>query len=153
MAVRAITTVLEMRSVISQPKLTVVDFFATWCGPCKMIAPQLNDMAAKKPNVNFLKVDVDQAQELAAEYQISAMPTFMCFKDGQKVGELQGADINRLTQLIEEHEVLPPPQIPDDEALKGMSVRQLLTLMKQHHIPSAGLPEKQDLVDELKKYR
>ena len=66
-------------------KLIVIDFFATWCGPCKMIAPKLEQMDKDMDNVVFLKVDVDEAEDVAQEYNISAMPTFVFLKNGQKV--------------------------------------------------------------------
>ena len=63
----------------------MIDFFATWCGPCKMIAPKLEQMDKDMDNVVFLKVDVDEAEDVAQEYNISAMPTFVFLKNGQKV--------------------------------------------------------------------
>lgn len=66
-------------------KLVVVDFYATWCGPCKMIAPQIEEMEANLPEVVFCKVDVDEAEDVAHEHGINAMPTFIFFKDGKKV--------------------------------------------------------------------
>ncbi len=67
-------------------KLVVVDFHATWCGPCKMIAPLVGEMAEQMAaDVVFLKVDVDEAEDVAAEYNITAMPTFLFMRDGKKV--------------------------------------------------------------------
>ena len=66
-------------------KLVVIDFYATWCGPCKMISPKLEEMSKTKTNVVFLKVDVDEAEDVAMEYNISAMPTFLFMKNGKKV--------------------------------------------------------------------
>ena len=66
-------------------KLVVIDFFATWCGPCKMIAPKIVEMDAEMNNVVFLKVDVDEAEDAAQEYNIQAMPTFLFIKNKQKV--------------------------------------------------------------------
>lgn len=62
-------------------KLVVVDFFATWCGPCKRIAPAIEKMSQENTNVVFLKVDVDEVGDLAAELSVSAMPTFLFFKN------------------------------------------------------------------------
>ena len=70
-------------------KLVVIDFFATWCGPCKMISPKIEAMAGEMSNVVFLKVDVDEAEDVAQEYNISAMPTFIFLKNGQKVKDLK----------------------------------------------------------------
>jgi len=84
-------------------KLVVVDFFATWCGPCKMIAPKVEVMSNEMTDVVFLKVDVDENEEIATEYKVSAMPTFMFFKDGKKIDEFAGANENKLKELIAKH--------------------------------------------------
>lgn len=80
----------EFRSEI-ESGVTVVDFFATWCGPCKMLSPVLEGLAGEmEGKVNFIKVDIDQSLELASEFQISSVPTMVIFKDGQKVDQLVG---------------------------------------------------------------
>eukprot|EP00092_Neocalanus_flemingeri_P032964 GFUD01035846.1.p1 GENE.GFUD01035846.1~~GFUD01035846.1.p1 ORF type:complete len:106 (+),score=37.61 GFUD01035846.1:56-373(+) len=81
-------------------KLVVVDFHATWCGPCKMIAPHLQEMSNTMEDVVFLKVDVDECEDIAAKYEISAMPTFIFIKSKTKVADLTGANIERLKQLV-----------------------------------------------------
>lgn len=81
-------------------KLVVVDFYATWCGPCKIIAPKLEEMAQTYTDVIFLKVDVDDCEEVATAYQISCMPTFMFFKKGQKVAEFSGANAEKIRELV-----------------------------------------------------
>jgi thioredoxin 1 len=65
--------------------VVLVDFFATWCGPCKAISPQIEKLSLAHENVKFYQVDVDKASEVAAENGISAMPTFLFFKDGKKI--------------------------------------------------------------------
>ena len=62
-------------------ELTIVDFFATWCGPCKMLTPVLEEIAMDNKDVIILKVDVDEANDLANEYRISAVPTLIMFKN------------------------------------------------------------------------
>jgi len=84
-------------------KLVVIDFFATWCGPCKMIAPQIEEMAKTNENVVFLKVDVDEAEDAAQEFNVSAMPTFIFMKSNAKVAELMGANADKLKELVEKH--------------------------------------------------
>jgi len=84
-------------------KLVVVDFFATWCGPCKVIGPKIDEMAKAMKNVLFLKVDVDEAEDVATEYNITAMPTFLFMKKGNKLDDLMGANHDKLTELIEKH--------------------------------------------------
>jgi len=66
-------------------KLVVVDFHATWCGPCKMIAPHLEEMDKTMDDVVFLKVDVDECEDIAEEYKVTAMPTFIFLKNLEKV--------------------------------------------------------------------
>merc|ERR1711893_25652 len=84
-------------------KLVVIDFYATWCGPCKMISPKLEEMSKTMTNVVFLKVDVDEAEDVAAEHNISAMPTFIFMKNKQKVADLMGANPDKLKELVEQH--------------------------------------------------
>merc|ERR1712215_128635 len=81
-------------------KLVVVDFHATWCGPCKMIAPHLEEMSKTMEEVVFLKVDVDDCGNIAAEYKITAMPTFIFLKNKTKVADLTGANVDKLKELV-----------------------------------------------------
>ena len=70
--------------------IAVVDFFATWCGPCKMLAPVLEEVAQELPTVTFAKVDVDQDPSLAGRYGIQSIPHLILFKDGQAVDQISG---------------------------------------------------------------
>lgn len=83
-------------------KLIVIDFTATWCGPCQMIAPVFKEMSEKIENVVFLKVDVDKNAEAAAQYGVSAMPTFVFVKQGEIVDRLMGANAAKLMEMVEE---------------------------------------------------
>lgn len=80
----------------------VVDFFATWCGPCKAIAPIVEKLSDSVTSVKFYKVDVDELASVAADNGISAMPTFLFYKDGQKRDDLtvRGADRNRIENAV-----------------------------------------------------
>ena len=69
---------------------TLVDFFANWCGPCKMLAPVLEEVSADYPNVDFIKVDVDEESNLAAEYNVMSIPTLFLVKDGKVVAKTGG---------------------------------------------------------------
>jgi len=104
MPVKHIKSSSEFRSQLAQgSNLIVVDFFATWCGPCKRISPFLEQLSNEMSNVVFLKVDVDELEEIAREENISAMPTFYLYKNGKKIADLVGADQARLKSLIEQH--------------------------------------------------
>ena len=73
-----------------QNGLVLVDFFATWCGPCKMLSPVLEEVAEENPDLLVLKIDVDEVGELAARYGIQAIPTLMLFKNGQRIETRMG---------------------------------------------------------------
>lgn len=81
-------------------KLVVVDFFATWCGPCRVIAPAFESFSVKYPNAVFLKVDVDKCQETGAAAGVSAMPTFVFYRNKTKIDSQRGADPNLLEEKI-----------------------------------------------------
>ena len=70
--------------------LVLVDFFATWCGPCKMLSPVLEEIANENANLNVLKIDVDEVGDLAAAFAIQAIPTLILFKDGQQIAKRMG---------------------------------------------------------------
>ncbi|MBO8427803.1 MAG: thioredoxin [Firmicutes bacterium] len=70
--------------------VVLVDFFATWCGPCKMLSPELEKLAEKRTDINVLKVDIDEFEEIAAEYNIRVVPTLILFKDGANLSVSTG---------------------------------------------------------------
>lgn len=104
-AVEAMETLSEVEDSVSAAgkKLVVIDFTASWCGPCQHIAPLYKDLSEQHNDVVFLKVDVDENSETAAKYKVSAMPTFVFIKQGEIVDRLMGADIKRLRELVVEH--------------------------------------------------
>lgn len=75
---------------ITSKGTVLVDFFANWCGPCKMLAPVLEETAQEMKNVTFVKVDVDQEPGLAGKYGIQAIPHMVIFKDGKAVDSITG---------------------------------------------------------------
>ncbi|KAG7241509.1 hypothetical protein INR49_025553 [Caranx melampygus] len=94
--VREVESLDEFKVILKEAgnKLVVVDFTATWCGPCQQIGPKFvacsNNPEYK--DVIFLKVDVDDAQDVAQECEIKCMPTFQFYKNGSKVDEFSGAN-------------------------------------------------------------
>ena len=84
-----INTVEEFDAAIKEGSV-LVDFFATWCGPCKMLSPLLEEIADENPNISVLKIDVDEVGQLAAKYGIQAIPTLMLFKNGQRIETRMG---------------------------------------------------------------
>ncbi|PWN21773.1 thioredoxin H-type-like protein, partial [Microstroma glucosiphilum] len=84
-------------------KLVVVDFTASWCGPCKMIKPYFDELARKHTGSVFLKVDVDANRATAQAYSVSAMPTFLFLKNSSVIDTLRGADKNRLSSKVEQY--------------------------------------------------
>ena len=82
---------------------TVVDFFATWCGPCKMISPIIEKLANDITNVKFVKIDVDKHDDLARIYGIMSIPTLIFFKDGKEVKRHVGfINEDKIKEIINE---------------------------------------------------
>lgn len=91
MAVNVITE-SEFDEVVLNSDIPVfVDFFATWCGPCKMMSPILDQVSEEHQNVKFAKIDVDEAERLAVKYGISSIPCMIYFKNGQETDRVVGA--------------------------------------------------------------
>jgi len=93
----------EAEMASSGTKLVVVDFTASWCGHCQRIAPVFEQLARKYPRAIFLKVDVDKCQETAASHEVSAMPTFIFYRNKTKVDRLKGADPTSLENKIQQY--------------------------------------------------
>jgi thioredoxin 1 len=88
---------------LTESGVVLVDFYADWCGPCKMIAPTLETLAAETA-ATVAKVDVDERQDLAREYDVQGVPTLFLYVDGEQVERLVGAqDEMTLRSLIEQH--------------------------------------------------
>ena len=85
-------TVSSFRDIINSDKPTLVDFYATWCGPCKTMHPILDTLKDEmKSDVRILKIDVDKNQEAASKFKIRGVPTFILFKSGEIVWRQSGA--------------------------------------------------------------
>jgi len=84
-------------------KLVVVDYNATWCGPCQKIHPVYTQLAKKYPNALFLGVDVDRCREIAMQQNVSSLPTFIFYRNGTKIDQMKGADAAGLEAMIKKH--------------------------------------------------
>ncbi|KAK3355302.1 thioredoxin-like protein [Neurospora tetraspora] len=94
----------QWRQILSSSAIVVADFYADWCGPCKMIAPVFESLSAKysKPNkITFCKIDVDSQQEVAQQYGVRAMPTFLILHNGSVIDTIQGANPPSLTAAVD----------------------------------------------------
>ncbi|XP_046802089.1 thioredoxin-2-like [Lucilia cuprina] len=106
-------------------RLLVIEFFAHWCGPCKILASKLEQLAeAYKGKILIVKVDVDEFEDLAVEYDVSAMPTFMLMKNQQKLEQFSSSNAQTLDQNLEKY--AGKPELSGDskgnkskETLKG----------------------------------
>ena len=100
--VKAISSAAAFKKALQMAgkKLVVVDFFATWCGPCKQIAPQFAELSGAHKKVMFLKVDVDHNRDLSGKYEVSSMPTFLFMKNGKVLDKMAGANIVSIKQKI-----------------------------------------------------
>ena len=90
MATTVITKDNFQSEVLNQQGTVLIDFWAEWCGPCRMLSPVIDEVAAENPAVKVGKVNVDEQQELAAQFGIMSIPTLLVFKNGQKVNESLG---------------------------------------------------------------
>ncbi len=103
--VKEIQSLGEFEQETKGPGLVVVDFFTTWCGPCKQIAPFIDTLAAKYPEVKFIKVDIEKNEDIAAPLRISSIPTFHFMVKGSLVDEMKGADPRVLEQKVTQYKV------------------------------------------------
>ncbi|XP_014554001.1 hypothetical protein COCVIDRAFT_106062 [Bipolaris victoriae FI3] len=99
-----ISAPLHFRTLLNAHTYLIADFYATWCPPCKQIAPVYNQFSntySVPGKFAFVKINVDEQREIAGQYGVTAMPTFMLFKDGKKVEEVRGADVRGLKAMVE----------------------------------------------------
>ncbi|KAF9949363.1 hypothetical protein BGZ65_007385, partial [Modicella reniformis] len=98
--VHALESLQEFTDLIASGKKVLIDYTATWCGPCKFISPLFVKHSEEHPDIVFVKVDVDAVPEISQEVGIRAMPTFHAYHNKEKVDEVVGADTTKLQQLI-----------------------------------------------------
>ncbi len=101
MAVNTVNSDSFDRIVLKSEKPVLVDFWATWCAPCKMMGPVIEELAQRHPEIEVAKVNVDESPELAAAYRIAAIPALKLFKNGVVVNSSMGfTPIDELEELL-----------------------------------------------------
>ena len=104
MAVLHLTKENFESEVLKSDKKVLVDFWATWCGPCRMQSPVVEALSDEMPEVNFFKMDVDQNQETARKFRIMSIPTLMVKKNGEVVDQIVGYHPQeQLKQLLQQY--------------------------------------------------
>jgi thioredoxin 1 len=95
----------KFNTLINERQLTLVDFYADWCGPCKMLAPILQEVKAiLKDEVRIIKINVDQHQDLAAEFMVRGVPTMLLFNEGKMLWRQSGVlSAKDLVTIIRQH--------------------------------------------------
>ncbi|KAK1698116.1 hypothetical protein QYE76_014813 [Lolium multiflorum] len=94
---------IQIEEANAAKRLVVIDFTASWCPPCRIIAPIFADLARKFPHVAFLKVDVDELKPIAEQFSVEAMPTFLFMKEGDVKDRVVGAAKDELTAKLGLH--------------------------------------------------
>lgn len=102
MAVIELTADNFEQEVLKVEGKVLVDFWATWCGPCQMMAPVFDELAGERSDVKFGKVNVDEQMELARKYRVMSIPTFLVFQNGEVAGRTMGGQTKEeLAELLD----------------------------------------------------
>ncbi|KAB8297912.1 hypothetical protein EYC80_001695 [Monilinia laxa] len=100
MGVHNIANAAEFKAALESHEIVVLDAYATWCGPCKAISPKVSAFSEQYTKAYFIKVDVDEVPDVSQELGIRAMPTFIIFKNGEKLSQVVGASPHTVEQAI-----------------------------------------------------
>lgn len=105
-------TELDFQEIINNEDLTIIDFSATWCMPCRMLAPILEDVADEMEDVSFFNIDIDDNEDIAKRYRIFSVPTLMAFKAGKVIDSLVG--LNSYDEILDFVQRCDEADIPED---------------------------------------
>ncbi|XP_001943433.1 thioredoxin-like protein 1 [Acyrthosiphon pisum] len=156
MVVKEIMSDTQFRDILNLnlTKLIVVDFYAIWCGPCKRVAPKYIELSNKYDRALFLEVDVDKCEETATSEGVSAMPTFILYRNKLQVAKIRGADIatveSKIIELYEAPRVAAVEDcgVPGQMDLSSFIVRsQCEALNDSDDHPLPGLFEKSGYIE------
>ncbi|KAF9998002.1 hypothetical protein BGZ80_004053 [Entomortierella chlamydospora] len=100
--VRTIATTAEYNDLIQSGKKVIVNFTASWCGPCKLIVPKFEELSKKYSDIEFVKVDIDKLRDVSHRAGITSMPTFQTYYNGLKSSQFVGASNAGLEGLVED---------------------------------------------------
>jgi thioredoxin 1 len=106
MSIRSLHSAKEFTAALEAAgsALVIVDWYTTWCGPCRRIAPELEALSKAESKCVFLKVDAEECDELAEEFQIEAFPTFTLLKKGKECRRITGANLEKLKSKISKYQ-------------------------------------------------
>ena len=102
----------DFEELIKSEELTIIDFSASWCMPCRMLAPIIEQVANKMTNVSFYNLDIDENEEIAKRYRIFSVPTLMAFKEGKVIDTLVG--LNSYDEVLAFVKRCEVAEIPED---------------------------------------
>ncbi len=91
-----------LKEVLKTKPKVIIDFYASWCGPCKKIGPVFEELSKNTKGITFIKVNVDEAEELVNDYKVGSMPTFLAFHNEREVNRFAGANDIKLKEMIEQ---------------------------------------------------
>ena len=103
---------LNFEEIINSEELTIIDFSATWCRPCRMLAPILEQVADKMGNVSFYNLDIDDNEDIAKRYRIFSVPTLLAFKKGKVIDSLVG--LNNYDEVLKFVKTCEVAEVPED---------------------------------------